>query len=190
MNSTRLSQQTLDNWMDAENRPRVVRIIRKNSPWYGMSEEEIEDRREYIRYYLYRELEPLLLIPLQPQQNDFWFASFQEFLDSPFNTHDFQKTQKPFDRYAYRIKKILEEVSDLALLHSCISSEQGRANTWRRFQNLVDDEFRDRLLAIAHKYSDTFDEEKRDALRQKIAEHNKRILECKKMWERYAPWDT
>ena len=186
----RLSQQTLDNWMDAESRPRVVRIIRKNSPWYGMSEEEIEDRREYIRYYLCRELEPLLLIPLQPQQSDFWFASFQEFLDSPFNTYDYQKTQRPFDRYAYRIKKILEEVKDLALLHSCISSQEGRANTLRRYENLVDNEFREKLLAVAQRHHNSRNEDTRILLRHKIVELNKRIQQCKKMWERYAPWDT
>jgi hypothetical protein len=190
MDSRRLNQQTLDNWMNAENRPRIIRITRKSSPWYGMSEEEIEDRREYIRYYFCRELEPILIIPVEPQHHDFWFPSLQEFLDSAFNTHDFQKTRQPFDRYAYRVKKILEEVKDLALLHSCISSEEGRANTLRRYQNLVDYEFREKLLAAAQKYSVSLDEERRDAFRQKVVELNKRILQCKKMWEQCAPWDT
>jgi hypothetical protein len=33
------------------------------------------------------------------------------------NTHDFLRIQIPFDRYDYRVRKILEQVKDLALLH-------------------------------------------------------------------------
>ena len=84
----RLSQRRSHNWMETEDRPRVIRVIRKSSPWYGMSDEEIEDCREYIRYYLYRDLEPILVIPLEPQHRDFWFPSFEEFADSAFPRRD------------------------------------------------------------------------------------------------------
>jgi hypothetical protein len=33
-------------------------------------------------------------------------------------------------------------------------------------------------------------EERRFVLKQRIAEMNRRILECKKIWERYAPRDN
>ena len=122
--------ETVNKWMEEETHSRTGRVtpIRKNSPWYGMSEEEIEDRREFIRCYLLKDFELVLLIPVQPKENDFWFESHEEFIESAFNTWDFQKTRRPFDKYAYRVKKVLEHVKDLAVLHSCISQPEGRKN--------------------------------------------------------------
>ena len=87
--------ETVDRWMEEETKPkdRRISVIRKSSPWYGMSEEEIEDRREFIRCYLLKDFELLLMIPVLPRENDFWFSSHQEFLESAFNTCDFQKNQ-------------------------------------------------------------------------------------------------
>jgi hypothetical protein len=45
----------------------------------------------------------------------FWFSSYDEFKESPFNTWDFQRGRKPFDKYGYRIKKVIERVKDLAI---------------------------------------------------------------------------
>ena len=67
--------ETVNQWMEEETHSRTGRVtpIRKNSPWYGMSDEEIEDRREFIRCYLLKDFEPILMIPAQPIENDFWF---------------------------------------------------------------------------------------------------------------------
>ncbi len=64
------------------------KIIRENDPWYGMSEEEVDDRNEFIRSYINKEFELLLQIPIQPSENDFWFTSHQEFMESAFNTSE------------------------------------------------------------------------------------------------------
>jgi len=153
-----------------------------------MSEEEVEDRKEFIRCYLNKDLELLLLFPIQPGENDFWFTSHQEFMETAFNTWDFQRDRKPFDKYAYRIRKIMEQVKDLALLHSCISQPEGRANIQRRYENLVENEFRDPLLRLTERYQRAVGEEDRYLIKKKIAEHNRRILECKTIWEKYSPW--
>ena len=115
--------KTVDTWISKEEIPvsPILKIIRKKDPWYGMSEEEVEDRKEFIRCYINKEFEIILQIPIPPTENDFWFASYQDFLESAFNTYDYQKDQRPFNKYAYRIKKIMEEVKDLAILHSSIS---------------------------------------------------------------------
>ena len=60
----------------------------------------------------------------------------------------------------------------------------------RRYENLVDNEFRSHLLFLVDRYQRTFDEERRLELRRKIAKLNRRILECQRIWEQYAPWDT
>jgi len=181
--------ETVDKWMEEERSPKAKRIsiIRKNSPWYGMSEEEIEDHREFIRCYLLKEFELVLQIPVQPRESDFWFSSYQEFLESPFNTWDFQRTQRPFDKYEYRIKKILEQVKDLALLHSCISQPEGRENIQKRFENLVNNEFKEPLLSIIERYQRAYDEERKSYLRRKIAKLSRHILECRAIWQRYSP---
>ena len=183
--------KTVDNWMEEATHQgvSVLKVVRKNDPWYGMSEEEIEDRREFIRWYLLKDMEVLLMVPVPPGGNDFWFSSHQEFMESAFNTHDFQKDRRPLNKYAYRVQKIMERVKDLALLHSCISQPEGRANIQRWYENLVDNEFRSQLLFLVGKYQRTFDEERRLKLRGKIAKLSRHILACKMVWEGYSSWE-
>ena len=183
--------ETVDKWLKEETQPRVRRLtaVRKNSPWYGMSDEEIEDRREFIRYYLNKDFELLLLIPDKPRANDFWFASQEEFRDSPFNTWDYEKKYGAFDKHGYRVKKVLEHVKDLALLHSCISQPEGRKNTLNRFEVVIKEEFRNPLLEVIEGYRKTFNEERRAQLRSKIAKISQHILECKMVWEKFSLWE-
>ncbi len=177
-------------WLKTEGLKRMpVIVIRSNGPWYGMSEEEIEDRKEFIRWYINKDIEVLLQIPIPPRDNDFWFSSYQDFLESAFNTYDYQKDQRPFDKYGYRIRKILEEVKDLAIMHSSISQPEGRANTLRRYESLVENEFRNRLVSLAERYNTSADEERRLLARRKIAELSRRILQCEKIWKQYAYWE-
>jgi hypothetical protein len=183
--------QTVDSWINEEEIPvsPVLKIIRKKDPSYGMSEEEVQDRKEFIRCYLLKDFELILQIPIRQTENDFWFSSYQEFMESAFNTHDYQKSQKPFNKYGYRIKKVMEEVTDLAILHSSISRPEGRANIKRRYETLVDNEFRDRLPRLFQRYQKAWTGEQRYEIRKKVAELNRRIIQCKKVWEEYAHWE-
>ena len=183
--------ETVNRWMEEETHPKVgrVSIIRKNSPWYGMSDEEIEDRREFIRCYLLKDFELLLLIPAKPREDGFWFASLEEFRESAFNTWDFDRKHGAFDKYGYKVKKTLEHLKDLALLHSCISHPEGRKNISDRFDVVVNGEFRNPLLELVERYRKTFDEGKRFDLIKKIAKLNQHMMECKRIWEKYSPWE-
>jgi hypothetical protein len=167
-----------------------LKVIRRNDPNHGLTEDEIQDRNEFIRCHVLKDLELLLMIPKQDPENDFFIHDFQE---SAFNTHDFQRKLEPFNKYAYRIKKVMEKVMDLAIMHSAISSKEGRENTLKTYEALVENEFRDRLLTLAGRHKWAKDEEKRSWLKNEIAKLNRRILECKKVWESYAPpenWDS
>ncbi|MBL7205353.1 MAG: hypothetical protein ISS63_13665 [Desulfobacteraceae bacterium] len=131
------------------------------------------------------------MIPRQDPENDFFIENYQE---SAFNTIDFHRLhpQSQFNKYAYRIKKIMEQIMDLAIMHSSISSPQGRLNTQKRYEDLVDSEFRARLMTLAERYRKAWTEQRRFELKRKIAAINRTILDCKKTWERYAPpenWD-
>ena len=189
MDSEQVSK-AVDRWVqeDALHEAGLV-VIRKNNPWYGMSEEEIEDRREFIRCYLLKEFELVLMLPVQPRENDFWFLDHDEFKQSAFNTWDYQRTQRPFDKYGYRIKKIMEHVKDLAVLHSCISQAEGRENIKARFELLVKTEFTMPLLTTIEKYDLTSDEERMLELKRKISKLGRHLLECKAIWEKYSPWE-
>jgi hypothetical protein len=183
--------QEVSKWIEEEAEPKIRMVcpVRTRSPWYGMSDEEIEDRKEYIRWYFLKDFELVLMIPVQPRESDFWFATDDEFKESAFNTWDFERTQRPFDKYGYRIKKVMERVKDLALLHSCISQPEGRENVRKRFEIILDNEFRSQLLDLVERYRTTYYEERRVELRYKIARINRHIMECKKIWEQYAPWE-
>jgi hypothetical protein len=183
--------QEVDSWISEEEIPvsPVLKVIRKSDPWYGMSEEEVEGYKEFIRCHLLKDFELILQIPIQPRENDFWCPSHQEFMENAFNACHFQRIQRPFDKYAYRIRKIVEEVKDLAILHSSTSQPEGKSNIKRKYESLVDNEFRGRLLRLVEKHQRSWTQEQRYEIRKKIAELNRRILQCQKIREEYANWE-
>jgi hypothetical protein len=169
-----------------------IKVIRRNNPDYGLSKDEIADRNEFIRCYLAREYELLMMLPASAERNDFFVSDFHvtDEAYSAFNTVDFQRTMKPFDKYGYAIKKIMGRIKDLAILHSAISQDEGRENTLGRVKALVELEFRERLLRYVEQYKASQSDARKLSLKKKIGEMNRRILECKRIWERYAPRDT
>jgi hypothetical protein len=188
MNQAQISE-IVDKWIQQEQRPVLLRVIRTNDPWGGMSEDEIEDAREFIRWYINKDFALLLLIPVQPKEPDFWFSSYEEFEESAFNTHDFARTQPPFNSYGYRVKKVLEKVKDLATLYSCLTSTEGREHTLGRYENLVSNEFRDNLMNLIERYQSTTDIDEKMPIKAKIAEQSRRIMKCKEVWQKYSTWD-
>jgi len=181
----------MNNWIDENELPvrADLQVVKINDPDYTMTQDEIEDRNEYIRCYILSGFEALLTIPVKKLESDFFVEDWQE---SAFNTEDYYRMypNTGFNRYSFRIKKILQEVEHLAILYSCISDNQGKQRTFNRYKTLVDNEFRNKALFLIGKYRITNDSEERLALREKISELNKRILQCKKIWEQYAPRDT
>jgi hypothetical protein len=181
--------ETVDKWIKEEQRPALLRVIRANDPWEGMSEEEIEDTKEYIRWYVSQDFKLLLLIPVHPRENEIWFSDYEEFRTSTFNTYDFERIQPPFDRYGYRVKKVPEKVKDLAILYSCLTSAEGREHTLGRYENLVNREFRDELMNLIDKYQMPEDRDEKMCLKPKIAKVSQRIMKCKEVWQKYSTWE-
>ena len=187
---------TAGNWIDEKELPikANLEVVWRNDSNYGLTEDEIHDRNEFIRCHLLSEFQLLIMIPKQDKKDDFFIAdcTVDNSEYSAFNTVDFQKTQRPFNKYAYAMKKIMERIKELAIMHSSISDEDGRRATYQRYEVLVDREFRHRLLTMADRHKRQPDEEKRYWMRHRIAELNRRILECKRIWALYAPpenWD-
>ena len=88
------------------------------------------------------------------------------------------------------MKKIMERIRDLAILHSCLSTEEGRLNTHSRYKVFLETKFRTRLAHLIERCQMTDDPDRKLELKQKIAELTRRIIEAKRIWERYAPWDS
>ena len=196
MKSTQQISCTVDIWIPEEELPprAGLKVIRRNDPDYDLTEDEIRDRNEFIRCYLLSHFKLLTMIPRQDTEHDFFIVDCDvndpEY--SAFNTVDYQRQMRPFNKYFYAIKKMLERVKDLAILHSSITDEEGRLEVCQRYQAFVNRKFRIRLLTVIKRYNSTQNEEHRFKMKQQIAELNYRILDCKRIWERYAPpenWD-
>ncbi|CAB1062141.1 hypothetical protein D1BOALGB6SA_6917 [Olavius sp. associated proteobacterium Delta 1] len=165
-----------------------LKVIRKNDPDYGLTADEINDRNEFIRCYMLSELGPLLLIPEENDKEDF---IIEDYYESAFNTNDFYRLHKPkpYNGYHYRLKQIFEKVKDLAIMHSCISHQEGKHNTRQRYKSLVDNEFRDEaaiLLDTLKKYPQWVDRKK---LAIRLAKLNSNIKKCSEIWKAYAFWE-
>ena len=169
-----------------------IKVIRRSDPNYGLSENEIQDRMEFIRCHILQDFESLMMIPKQTTKDDFFIVDFtvDDVEYSAFNTQDCQMQQRLFNKYHYAMKQIMERVKDLAVMHSCISSLEDRQDVYQKYEALVNSEFRGQLVALTKQYQWWQDEEKRYQLKQRIAKLNRRILECKIIWERYAPFEN
>ena len=191
MKSPRNSSCVFDSWIVDEDLPPAptLKVVCKRDPDYGLTEDERQDRKEFRRCYLRKEFELLTMIPEQDEENGFFIGDYGVDDDeySAVNTVDFHRLLRPFNKYGYAMKKIMERVKNLAIDHSSISDEEGRENMKNRYEALVYREFGDEVLMLAKRYKIAKDAEKRRWLKQKIGRLNCRILECRKIWERFAP---
>jgi hypothetical protein len=184
----------VDSWIAEEELPVTAQLkaIRQNDPDYGLSEDELDERNEFIQWYLLQDYAPLLSVPRQAAETSLFIpeADVTSPEYSAFSTHDFLDSLQPFSKYGYAMKKVMERIRDLAILHSCLSSAEGRLNTQRRFEAFLEAKFRSRLSHLIERCRLTDDLDRKLDLKLKIAELTRRITEAKRIWERYAPWDS
>lgn len=184
-------ERTMENKWDMELDAPVragLKVIRIHDPNQGMTDEEIEDRNEFIRCYLLKDFEPMLRIPQKVYEDDFFMLAccVESFETSAFNTHDFERLLRPFNRYEYAMKKIMEKVEDLAIMHSCILDPEGKNVLYNRFEAFIEDRFVGRLVSLHRRYRYTENDHERMSIKKKVSEINRRILECRSIWEQYS----
>jgi hypothetical protein len=182
--------RTDDGWIDEDDLPvrADLRAIQASDPDGGYTDEDIRDRNEFVRCYLLKDFEVLLMLPSPSPKADFFVTDFEE---SAFNTEDFYRLHAAgtICKTGYRYQKILEQVKQMALLHSCIASPDGRKRMCNRYRSLINSEFRIRALNLAEKYRTIHDPQKRSVIRDRIGELNQIIIHCRRVWERHAPRD-
>jgi len=196
MKAEKQISETVDTWIVEEDLPvrANLKVVKKADPDYGLPADEIADRAEFIRCHLLSEFHTLTLIPRQDTEEEFFIpdCTVDEAEYSAFNTVDFERIQRPINKYWYAMRIIMERVKDLAIMHSSSTEEEGRRAIHRRYEALVDREFREQLMRYVNRYPRERDEDKRLWLKDKIAELNRRIIDCQRIWGRYAPpenWD-
>lgn len=148
--------ETVDAWIAEKDLPvrPGMKVVKTTDPDYGLTEDEIQDRYEFIRCYLLSGLGSLIMVPKPEPEEDFFMhdCDVTDAAYSAFNTHDFQRSQRPFDKYAYAMRMILKRVKDLAILHSSLSPSDARERVYQRFETLFDHEFRERLIDLVSRH--------------------------------------
>jgi hypothetical protein len=194
MNLKNQNRYEMDSWVNEEELPvsAALKVIRTSDPDYGLSDDEIKDRYEFIRCYLMQDFELLMMIPEPMPENDFFFVDCcvtdPEY--SAFSTHDFQKSLRPFSQYGYEMKKIMEQVKDLAIIHSCISWPENRQQVYEQFKSFMAIKFTNELEELAWELHVKTSSSEQARIKRRIETLSREIRRCVKIWEQYAPWDT
>ena len=180
-------EQVVDSWIDEEDLPSRANLkpLRRFDGLYPEDVEESDAYWDFIHWYLSQDFRPLIGIPRPVKEEDSWTFEDDNSISFPFSSVDYQRLH-PFDRYAYRLKKIYERVKDLALFHSCIGQESGKEKTQKRFTGLVNEEFRSKLMTLLENYRRHPHLVNKAKLCARVAELNGRIQKCKEIWKQYA----
>ena len=167
---------------------RAIKALRPNHPNHGLTEDEIEERSEFIAWRLRQETALLDIIPTPESDHGFFIADL-EVTDteySAFNTHDYQRMKSRPNWAVIAKQKLIDRVQELALLHSCLSTEAGRTNTKERFKKFLEDEFQDKLEKLAQRLHRTKGSEGQSEIKCKIGQIQRQILELYQVWAKHA----
>ena len=73
------------------------------------------------------------------------------------------------------------------MMHSSISDPVNRAEVKQRYEAFLDVKFRDPLAVLIVQYQNEQSSIRRYRLKRKMIELNRRILEARNIWARFAP---
>ena len=179
--------KTVDCWIAEEDLPSRpgLKVVKSFDAHEGMDEDEIEAYMDFRRWYMSQEHALLLIIPKPIVERDFW-SEPDDALSFAYGSMDFQKLRGKFNKNRYRISKILERVKDLAENFSCINHEQGKKNVRKRYEELINDEFRDKAIELAVTYNRFKASMDYDEVMGKIKNLYILIKKCDKVWKKHA----
>jgi len=160
--------------MDIYDTPTTARlkVIKGFDMWSEFDDEMVEDYRDFMSWFMQKDDTLLEHIPIKDAKGFF----VTEFDESAFNTCDFQNDVPKFNKYGYRIRKVMERVGDLAMQHSCIADVKGRDGVRKMCRGLVENEFLIEALD-AQKEGD----------RTKAKRLMERVEQCADVWKGWNP---
>lgn len=183
-----ISEQ-VDQWILEDEMPvgPGLKVIRQSAghfdPCEGMDEDDREAYWEFINWYVNREHLSLSSLPTPVFGK--CFIEPDDAISFPFGSIDFQRNDG-FNAKNWKLNKIFDRVKDLAEMHSCLSTEQGRQNTFDRYKNLVEREFRDKAVLWLETFQKYPQWVNKAQMLEKIGECNAHIRKCKAIWRKHA----
>lgn len=175
--------QEVNSWIARDDLPvnPTIKPIRRFNDLHSEDEDEYLEWVEWIAWHMNKDHVVIMSIP-KPKKGDWIPVEADDAISYAYGSVDFQEQQEPFCKYHYKLKKIYEKIQDLAQTHSCLSNKEGRQNTFEKYQNIVDYEFKNeknKLLDSWSKHSSWMNKEKTFA---KIQDLNVKIQKCKMVW--------
>lgn len=177
----------VDKWIAQEELPPRpgLKVLRRLDPFEGWDEDEIEAWKEYVSWFISKDHAVLLSIPKPAYEPNFW-PEPDDAISFDYGSVDFQRLRGEFDKYRYKIRKILERIKDLAQTYSCISHDQGRRNIRQRYEDLLYKEFREKIVELAETYRKNKLWMDYEVVKAEIKENYANIRKCEQVWQKYA----
>ncbi len=189
MNKKTISIQ-IDEWIAEEELPQspFLKPINQFDDLYPEDEVERQAYFDFIEWAMNIEHELINSLPTDKAFGKRRFVQLDENgIDvSPNNTVDYQRQQRSFNKYHYRLKKIFEKLKDLAETYSCISNRQGKNNIRDKFTTIVDMEFLEKGRLLHHTLINHRVWCNKEKMMDRIHSINKNIRICNKIWNTYA----
>lgn len=152
------------------------------------SGEKDGEREEFIAWYLRQEHELLFSLPCGgastrrfiPDEGSYALVYGSE---DPFQMDESIKPS--FQQYGAYMQGILNQVQSWAIMHSIVASPAEKEVYQRRYERLQNNVFRAKLLKMVDRHRKTRDLDRREAIKARIGEINRKILLCHQVWHSY-----
>lgn len=129
--------QEVDNWI-AESELPTRPGFRPVSRFNELYDDEYLNQSEAERLIMVQEYGPIFEIPKPASdRDDFCTFESDDAVSFAFSSADYRRLH-PFNFEAWQMRQLLERAKDLGQTYSCISHEDGRRNTLRRFVEFAD----------------------------------------------------
>jgi hypothetical protein len=178
----------VDKWIAEEDLPAGsgLRPVRLFDELRIFDREEAEAYWDFIGWFLGRDYALLECVPVGGTGKFFVSDDSDCAISHAFGSADYLDSVPEFNKYAYRLRKVFERVKVLAITHSCAFGDDGKQRVFGKYKALVEAEFRDEAVRLAeglkcnHRFMD------KDKAEARIRELNKRIRQCRKVWEKHC----
>lgn len=174
----------VDRWITEQELPTrpFLKRISQYDDLYPEDPDEYEAYCDFISWYLSLDYLPLTIIPAVATEK--FVIEVDEFGNNvtAFNTVDYLRLN-PFSKYHYRIKKMYERVKQLAIAFSTNSTREGKEIAIERFKQLINSEFRDKVIEILRTLTINPEHPKKNDLLEKIQDYNAKIRRCRQIWD-------
>lgn len=176
----------VDLWIAAEDLPQGgLKVLRGFDAYEGMDDDEIEAYLDYRHWYMSKDYALLLTIPKPIVEFDFW-PEADDANSFAFGSMDFQRLKGELNKHHYRLKTIFERVVDLAQTFSCLRDTAGRSNIKKRYEELVNFEFRREAIELATTFSEFKAWMNPDKVNKRLKYLYLNIGRCESHWHKHA----